>query len=308
MPMQESPLPHDAVIIGGSYAGLSAGLQLARARRRVLVIDDGRPRNRFASHAHGVLANDGRPGRDITDDARRQIMAYPTAVIRQGEAVSVERSGRGFSIAMADGATVEGRRVLLAHGVEDAPPAIPGVKERWGQTAIHCPWCHGYEIDRGPIGVLSQGEHTTHYALMVAEWGEPTLFLDPAVQLSAEETRMLGLRGVAIERTPIAALEGAAPLLDGARLADGRFIPLKAIFVGSHVRLGNSFAEHLGCEMTDTPVGRLVKVDPMQQTSQPGVFAAGDLARAASNITYAASDGMTAAHGLFRSLLEEELA
>ncbi|MFT4955579.1 MAG: thioredoxin reductase [Brevundimonas sp.] len=308
MPMQDNAHQHDAVIIGGSYAGLSAGLQLARARRQVVVIDDGRPRNRFASHAHGMLSNDGRPGGDITGDARRQITAYPTAQLRQGEVVSVQRTDQGFSIAMADGAVVEARRLLLAHGVEDTPPAIPGVKERWGQTAIHCPWCHGYEIGQGPIGVLSQGEHTAHYALMVAEWGAPTLFLDADVQLSAEERRMLDRRGVTLERTPIAALEGAAPQLDGARLTDGRLIPLKAIFVGSRVRLSNGFAASLGCELADTPVGPLVKVDPMQQTTQPGVFAAGDLARAASNITYAASDGMTAGQALFRSLLMEELA
>lgn len=306
--MRQDPLQHDAVIIGGSYAGLSASLQLTRARRRVLVIDDGRPRNRFAARAHGVLASDGRPGRDIADEARRQIRAYPTAEIRHDEAVAVERSGHGFSIALADGATVEGRRLILAHGVQDILPAIPGVVERWGRTAIHCPWCHGYEIDRGAIGVLSQGEHTVHYALMVAEWGTATLFLDPGVTLSAEDTRVLGLRGVSIERTPIRALEGKAPSLDGARLVDGRFVPLKAIFVGSRVRVANSFAESLACEMTDTPLGRLVKVDAAQQTTQAGVFAAGDLARAASNITYAMSDGMTAAHGVFRSLLEEELA
>lgn len=302
------PMPHDAVIIGGSYAGLSAALQLARARRRVLIIDDGRPRNRFAARAHGVLANDGRPGSEIAAAARAQIAAYPTVAFRQAEAVEVARIEHGFSVAFADGTRTQGRRLVLAHGVEDCPPDIPGVRERWGRTALHCPWCHGYEIGGGPIGVLGRGDHAVQYAAIVAEWGQATLFLDADHPLTHEEAHLLFRRGVTVESTPLERLEGEAPTLTGARLTDGRFIPLKALFVGAHVRVANAFAESLGCEMTDTPMGRVIKVDGMQQTTRPGVFAAGDVARAASNITLATADGMTAAHALFRSLIEEEAA
>ncbi|MFZ4164909.1 NAD(P)/FAD-dependent oxidoreductase [Brevundimonas sp. NPDC058933] len=307
MPMRENPMPHDAVVIGGSYAGLSAALQLVRARRRVLVIDDNRPRNRFAARAHGVLSHDGRPGAEIAAAARAQVAAYPTAAFRMAEAVDVSRIDGGFSVAFADGTKTLGRRLILAHGVEDVLPEIPGVKERWGRTALHCPWCHGYEIGGGPIGVLGRGDHAVAYATIVAEWGQVFLFMDPA-GLSQDDARVLARRGVTIEPTPIERLEGEAPTLTGARLTDGRFIPLKAIFVGASVRQSSGFAESLGCEMTDSPVGRIVKVDAQQQTSQPGVFAAGDLARPASNITLATTDGMLAAHGAFRSLIEEETA
>lgn len=298
--------PHDAVIIGGSYAGLSAAMQLARARRRVLVIDDGRPRNRYASHAHGVLANDGRPGAEITRTAREQLQAYPTATIRVGEAVETVRTDDGFLVTLAEGEAVTGRRLILAHGVEDMLPDIPGVRERWGVTALHCPWCHGYEIGGGAIGVLGRGPMAAHYASVVSEWGETTLFLAPDVILSADEASVLEKRGVAIERTAIAALEGAAPELSGVRLADGSFMALKALFVGASVRQTNRFAEALGCEMTDTPMGRIVKVDAQQRTTQAGVFAAGDAARAAGNITLASADGVLSAYGVFQSLLEEE--
>lgn len=307
MPMRENPMPHDAVVIGGSYAGLSAALQLVRARRRVLVIDDNRPRNRFAARAHGVLSNDGRPGAEIAAAARAQVAAYPTAAFRMAEAVDVSRIDGGFSVSFADGTKTLGRRLILAHGVEDVLPDIPGVKERWGRTALHCPWCHGYEIGGGPIGVLGRGDHAVAYATIVAEWGQVVLFMDPA-GLSQDDARVLARRGVTIEPTPIERLEGEAPTLTGARLTDGRFISLKAIFVGSSVRQSSGFAESLGCEMTDSPMGRIVKVDPQQQTSQPGVFAAGDLARPAGNITLATTDGMLAAHGAFRSLIEEETA
>ena len=302
------PMPHDAVIIGGSYAGLSAAMQLARARRRVLIVDDGRPRNRFAARAHGFLSQDGKPGAEIAAVARAQVSAYPTAAFRMAEAVEVERIDGGFSVAFADGTRTSGRRLLLSHGVEDVLADIPGVKERWGRTALHCPWCHGYEVGGGPIGVLGRGEHAVQYAVTVAEWGQVTLFMDLSNPLSPEDARRLDRRGVMMEPTPIASLEGEAPALTGARMTDGRVIPLKAIFVGASVRVASPFAERLGCEMIDTPMGRIVKVDGLQQTSQPGVFAAGDLARAASNITLATADGMTAAHALFRSLVEEETA
>ncbi|WP_278449600.1 NAD(P)/FAD-dependent oxidoreductase [Brevundimonas diminuta] len=307
MPMRENPMPHDAVVIGGSYAGLSAALQLVRARRRVLVIDDNRPRNRFAARAHGVLSHDGRPGAEIAAAARAQVAAYPTAAFRMAEAVDISRIDGGFSVAFADGTNTTGRRLILAHGVEDVLPDIPGVKERWGRTALHCPWCHGYEIGGGPIGVLGRGDHAVAYATIVAEWGQVVLFMDPA-GLSQDDARLLARRGVTVEPTPIERLEGEAPTLTGARLTDGRFIPLKAIFVGASVRQANGFAERLGCDMTDSPMGRIVKVDAQQQTSQPGVFAAGDLARPAGNITLATTDGMLAAHGAFRSLIEEETA
>lgn len=300
------PMPHDALIIGGSYAGLSAAMQLVRARRRVLVIDDGRPRNRFAARAHGVLTNDGKPGAEIAAAARAQVAAYPTAAFRMAEAVAVERIDGGFQVAFADGTRTTGRRLLLSHGVEDVLADIPGVRERWGRTALHCPWCHGYEIGGGPIGVLGRGDHAAAYAATVAEWGQVTLFMGMETGLSPEDARLLYRRGVTIEPTPIARLEGEAPTLTGVRLTDSRFVALKAIFVGANVRVASPFAEHLGCEMTDTPMGRVIKVDGMQQTTQPGVFAAGDLARAASNITLATADGMTAAHALFRSLVEEE--
>jgi len=156
--------------------------------------------------------------------------------------------------------------------------------------------------------VLGRGDHAVPYAATVAEWGQVTLFMGLEAGLSPEDAHLLHRRGVIIETTPIARLEGEAPTLTGARLIDGRFVAMKAIFVGANVRVASPFAEHLGCEMIDTPMGRVIKVDGLQQTTQPGVFAAGDLARAASNITLATSDGMTAAHALFRSLVEEETA
>lgn len=303
----EPTMPHDAVIIGGSYAGLSAAIQLVRARRRVLIIDDGKPRNRFAARAHGVLAQDGRPGAEITAAARAQVAAYPTAAFRYVEAVDIGAVEGGFEITLADGTRTSGRRLLLAHGVTDRLPNLAGIQERWGRTVLHCPYCHGYEIGGGPIGVLGASAMSIHQALLIADWGQVTLFLNDVVQPDAEESRQLARRGVIVEPKPVTALEGDAPSLTGARLSDGRLVPLRALFLGVGVRQTGTLAETLGCALDETPMGRIIRVDDFKQTTVPGVYAAGDVARMASNITLASADGVMAGIGVHRSLIEEEM-
>lgn len=304
----DQTMPHDAVIIGGSYAGLSAAMQLVRARRRVLIIDDGRPRNRFSARAHGVLGHDGRPGSEILAEARAQVGAYPTAAFRIGEAVEARAVQGGFEIRMDDGTTTSGRRLVLAHGVVDALPQLEGVSERWGQSVLHCPYCHGYEIGGGAIGVLAAGPMSMHQALLVADWGEATLFLNGAFEPDAEELRKLARRGVRVERARVAGLEGEAPRLTGVRLEDGRVVEVSALFVGPSLHQPGRMAEALGCEMEVSAMGSIVRTDAFKLTSVPGVFAAGDTARMGSNVTLASADGVMAGISLHRSLIDEEAA
>jgi thioredoxin reductase len=150
-------MTYDAIVIGGSYAGLSAATMLARGRRSVLVLDSGLRRNRFAAHSHGVLAQDGRPGSEIVAAASAQLAEYPTVRQIQALAASVDRSGGGFLVRTRDSLRFSGRKILLATGVTDLLPAVPGLAERWGRSVFHCPYCHGYEIGGGPIGVLWTG-------------------------------------------------------------------------------------------------------------------------------------------------------
>jgi len=301
-----NPAPHDAVIIGGSYAGMAAAMQLARARRRVAIIDTGKPRNRFASHAHGVLALDGRPGAEIAALARAQLCAYPGVTFHDDEATAAERGERGFIVRTRAGAALHGRRLILAHGVAEDLPDVKGVAERWGRTALHCPYCHGYELEGGHIGVLATAPHSAHYAMLIADWGDVTLFLNNALELESDIRARLDKRGVRIEATPIDALEGEAPDLSGARLIDGRLVPLKAIFVGARFKSANTLAHDLGCTFEDTPMGAIIATDWLKQTNVPGVFAAGDAARAMTNITLAAADGVMAGIAAHRALVEEE--
>jgi thioredoxin reductase len=306
---------HDAIIVGGSFAGLAAALQLARARRNVLVVDAGLPRNRFASESHGVLGHDGKPGPQLLAEARQQLLAYPTAKVFNGRVSRVQSgpstgSGQveaGFVVEAEDGLRwFTGRRLLLATGVADVLPAIPGLEARWGQTVVHCPYCHGYEIGGGSIGVLGTGPMSVHQAQMFADWGDVTLFTQGVVEVSPEEQAQLAVRKVRVEASPIAELLGTAPVLDGALLQDGRRVVIKALLVGTQVRMASPLAEALGCAFDDSPFGPIVRIDAWGETSVTGVYAAGDMARVPHSITFATASGVAAGIRLHSSLITED--
>jgi thioredoxin reductase len=298
---QEILMRYDTAIIGGSYAGLSAGLQLARARRRVLVIDAGLRRNRFAAASHGFLGQDGRAPADIAAHGRRELMAYPTVEWREGEAGSAERTPDGFAIGIG-GATVLARRLVLAVGVTDTLPDIPGIAERWGRSVFHCPYCHGYELNEGRIGVIAASPMALHHGLMLPDWGETTLFANGAFSPSAQEAADLARRGTRIELAPIARIAGEAELV----LGDGRRETMAGLFTQPFTRLASSLPESLGCEMEDGPTGRYIATDGMKQTSVPGVFACGDAARAAGSVALSVGDGAMAGAATHRSLMFNE--
>lgn len=299
----------DVIIIGGSFAGLSAALQLARTRRPIAVIDAGMPRNRFAARAHGVLAQDGKSGSAILAEARAQLAAYPnvsqlTGTVRQATPGS---SGKlAFSVSLDDGQLIAGRRLILATGVRDVLPQLPGVAERWGQTVLHYPYCHGYEIGGGPIGVLGRLPASVHQASLIADWGDVTLFTSGMPPLDDDALQLLARRNVALESTAVMAVEGNVPAISGARLADGRLLPLRALFLAAPVQQASALAQQLGCVLEEGMMGPIVQVDAMKMTSVPGVHAAGDAARAMANITFAMADGVMAAVGAHHALIMED--
>ncbi|WP_457941142.1 NAD(P)/FAD-dependent oxidoreductase [Mesorhizobium sp. 10J20-29] len=294
---------HDAIIIGGSFAGLSAATQLARARRSVLVIDAGEPRNRFAEHAHGFLAQDGEPPSAILNKARRQLAAYPTARMINGRATLAAKADGGFEVTVGDQAGFTGSRLILATGITDELPDIPGLAERWGKTVIHCPYCHGYEFGGGPLGVLATGAPSIHQALVVADWGDTTLFCAGAFRPDASQTEQLRQRGVAIETIPLTSIEDGPNGGISARLDDGTHRTMRGLFVAPRSRMAGRAAEQLGCEMTEGMLGPLIKVDDMRRTSIPGCFAAGDAAQPAQSIPFAVSTGAFAGLAAHQSLM-----
>ncbi len=296
-------MQYDVIIAGGSFAGLSAATQCARARRKVLVIDAGKPRNRFAAHSHGFLTNDGKPPREILDEARRQLLTYPTVELVDDLAEKAEAVDGGFAVTTKSGDSFTASRLLLATGVRDTLPDVPGLADHWGTRVAHCPYCHGYEIGGGAIGVLASVPNSAHQALLVADWGDVTFFTNGAVEPDAEQRQAMAARGIKIEQAKVTAVEDAGAGGLRLRMKDGRGPVVKALFVATRTGMASPLAEQLGCVMSDGMAGPVIKVDQRQETSVPGVYAAGDAARAMHNVAFAVADGAMAGVGMHQSLV-----
>lgn len=292
-------MQYDVVVIGGSYAGMAAALQLVRARKAVLVIDAGQRRNRFASHSHGFLTQDGVDPGEIARTARAQLQAYPHLVWKDGKAVAVTGARDDFTVMTDDGLSHHARRVLFATGVIDQLPEIAGLPERWGRTIFHCPYCHGYELDMGRIGVIATGAMSIHQAELLMDWGKVTLLTNSAVEPDLDARRKLETRGVTLDDGRIDRIEGEADVL----MADGRRLNFAGIFTATRCVPSSPLAEELGCAMEETPMGIQVRTDEEKQTTIPGVFACGDAARVPHSVSLAVGDGAWAGIQLHRSLL-----
>jgi len=300
-------MPFDVIVVGGSFAGLAAATYIARGRRSVCVVDAGKPRNRFAAASHGFLGQDGSDPRTMLAQARVQLAAYPQATIVEGQAVDV-RAGRDFTVTLASGEALDAARLVLAYGITDVLPEIPGLAERWGKSVLHCPYCHGYEFADGKLGVLAVSPLSAHQALLIAEWGATTLYLNGG-DMPDERTRaQLARRGVGIEPAPVEALIGEVGTLSGLMLGDGRMAAVDALYLAPRTRMNSPLAERLGCALDEGPFGPVIRTDAAKLTTVAGVYAAGDIARAPHSVSWAVADGVTAGVSAHQSLAFASLA
>jgi thioredoxin reductase len=278
---------------------MAAGLQLARARRQVLVIDAGRRRNRFTRASHGFLGQDGKPPEVIANEARAQLLAYPTVSWIDATAERADGSIDAFSVT-ASGTAHQARRLILATGVVDELPEVAGLRERWGRSVFVCPYCDGYELNQGQIGVLAADARSFHHAMLLPDWGSVTLFTNGAYEPSADERAALARRGVVIEPTPVTAIEGEAATVV---LSDGRSIALSGLFVLPRTHMASPLAAQLGCGFEDGIFGPIITTDPMKATSVAGVYACGDVARTMASVSLAVADGAMAGVAAHQSLV-----
>jgi thioredoxin reductase len=288
----------DVIIVGGSYAGLSAALQLVRGRRRVLLIDAGIRRNRAAHHSHGFLGQDGRNPAEIAAQGRAEVLAYPTARVLETRAESAARTHEGFTVTAANRDSYAAKRLILALGVTDELPEIPGVADRWGRSIFHCPYCHGYELGGGRIGVLATAPLSTHQALMLPDWGEVTYFTG-GLEPTPDERLALERRHVAVEPAPVKRIEDVATVC----LADGRALPFAGLFLMPRTRVASRIVSDLEVELEDAPTGSIIRTDATKETSVRGVFACGDAALPAGSVAFAVADGARAGIAAHRSLI-----
>lgn len=290
---------YDVIIVGGSYAGLSAGLQLARARRKVLMIDAGQRRNRFAATSHGFLGQDGQAPDVIAAEGRSQLMEYSTVTWVQDSVLETHRQADGFRVRSQCNGEFAARRLILATGVVDELPAIEGLQERWGTRVFHCPYCHGYELEQGRIGVLATSALAMHHALMLPDWGPTTLFTNGVFTPDAEQRVQLERRGVSWEGGSVRRISGEHADVE---LEDGRVFNLDGVFTMSRTRI-SPLVEQLGCATIDGPTGPYVHTNETRQTSVAGVFACGDASLAAGSVALAVAEGVRAGVGAHVSLI-----
>lgn len=290
----------DIVVVGGSYSGMAAALQIARARRTVAVIDAGVRRNRFSKAAHGFLGQDGRPPATIAADARAQLLAYPNVTWFDARATHARATATGFTVQITGGSTLEARRLILAIGVADELPEIPGLAQRWGSSVFHCPYCHGYELNRGRLGVLATGPLSVHQALLLPDWGETVLFVNGAIDIDNEQAAQLGARGVSIETEMVEEIVGEQA---DVRLRDGRIWTLSGLFTTPRTSPASPLAGELGCACEEGPSGSYIRTDAMKETSVAGVFACGDAARPFGSLSLSVGDGAMAGAAAHQSLI-----
>ena len=303
-PAGPQPSNFEVIIVGGSYAGLSAALALGRSLRRVLVIDRGAPCNRQTPHSHNFLTRDGETPAAIAAEAKRQVLAYPTVQWREGRAVAGEKSEAGFLVRTEAGETFGAEKLLFATGVQDQMPELDGFAACWGISVLHCPYCHGYEVHGQPLGVLANGEAAIEFCRLIHHWsGELTLFTNGPATLPASHRQELTQRGIRIVEQPIRALDHGQGQLRQVVFENGEVYALTALFARVSFRQHCPLPEALGCQLTDA--GH-IRVDEMQQTTVAGVFAAGDNTTGFRAVSIATAAGSKAGAMINHHLIQEK--
>ncbi len=303
---------YDVVVVGAGPAGLGAALALARARRSVLVIDDGSPRNAPAGHVHNYLGREGTPPGELLAIGRREVTGYGGEVVADRVTGAEPLEGGGFRVDRRDGTPVEARRLLVTTGLVDQLPDVDGLAERWGTDVIHCPYCHGWEVRDRPIAVLAISPMSVHQALLWRQWTpDVILILHDAPAPGGDDAERLAALGIDVVDGPATAVEGQHDRVTGVRLTGGRVVPCRHVVVaprfearaGLLARLGLPTADFLA---GDHVLGSHVPADATGATAVPGVWVAGNVTDPAATVIGAAAAGLRAAHGINLSLVTED--
>lgn len=303
----------DVIIVGSGPAGLSAALVLGRSRRRVFVLDAGRPRNAPSAGVHGFFSRDGVKPEELLQIGWEQLRPYESVEHREGQVVEVRGSDGAFEVVLDNREGLYAGKLLLASGVSDELPETPGFRELWGRGVYHRPYCHGWEVRDRSLAVLNSGEMAAEHAAMVRNWSRDIVLLtDGSPGPDEEDRRRLRALGVPVEEKKISHLEGDAEnrTLHQVLFEDGSSLDREAIFYGPPQRQGAGLAEMLGCEIESVgPAPAVVKSDPLtRETTVPGVYVAGDAGSPVQSVIFAAASGANAAYFMNHALVAEEFA
>lgn len=283
----------DVLIIGGSYAGLSAGMTLGRALRKVLIIDNGNPCNKQTPHSHNFITQDGKHPLEILQTAKQQVLKYDTVKFYQGLAVKAKVITDGFEIVTNDGSVFIVKKLLFATGLKDFMPSIEGFAACWGISFLHCPYCHGYEVRHQPTGILANGDKAMHYAQLLSNWtNDLTIITNGASQLTADQTAKIHSKNIPIIEQEIEAVEHIDGNVQQIKFKDGSTIAVNVVYTSPPTEQKCSLVEALGCELTETG---WVKVNDFRETTVEGVYACGDNSSMRAVAIAVATGGMAGA-------------
>ncbi|MFH8337776.1 NAD(P)/FAD-dependent oxidoreductase [Streptomyces sp. AM6-12] len=295
---------YDVIVIGGGAGGLNAALVLARARRSVVVVDSGEPRNAPSAHMHSFLSRDGVPPLSVLETGRAEIARYG-AVLLKGQVDQVEAGEPGgYVVRLAGGATLDARHVVLASGLRDELPAVPGLRALWGKDVIFCPYCHGYEVRDQPLVVLGVHPASAGQALLLRQWSHDVVYVPHSQPLTEEDRERMDARGVRVAEGPVSCVLTEGGRLRAVELADGRTLECAAVFVFPKMTPNDAAFDGLGCARDEA--GWLV-TDRAGRTSRPGLWAVGNVVDSRAQAVTAAGMGAAAAFALNHDLVDEEI-
>ena len=298
---------YDVVVVGGGAAGLNGALMLARSRRSVLVIDGGAPRNAPASGVHGLLARDGMPPAGLLKRGRAEVREYGGQIV-SGDVTVVARDDDGFAVTLS-GESIRARRLLVATGLVDELPDIPGLRERWGRDVLHCPYCHGWEVRDQAIGILATGPMAMHQALLFRQLsGHVTYLAHTSPPPTGEDAEQLAARGITVIPGEVTSVETHDDRLTGVRLSDGTMVRLQALAVAPRMVARADFLAPLGLKPVEHPsgAGEHLPADAVGRTDVPGVWVAGNATDLSAQVGSAAAAGAMAGAQINADLAAED--
>lgn len=294
----------EVIVIGGSYAGLQAGMTLGRALRKVLIIDSGKPCNAQTPHSHNFLTRDGETPAAITRVALEQLKTYHKVQLLHGKAIKGEKNENGFTITTEAGEIFIAKKLIITTGIKDLVPEIPGLAECWGISVIHCPYCHGYEVANQPTGILGNGNGGFETVKLIQHWTKDlTLFTNGPSSLTAEMTAQVKRKNIRIIETPVKAIIHVNGYLSEVELADGTKVPLKAVYARLPFIQHSDIPAQLGCEFT---ASGHIRVKDFGKTNVDGVYAAGDNCSMMRGVANAVSAGLAAAAFVNSEMIGEQ--
>ncbi|WP_374465460.1 NAD(P)/FAD-dependent oxidoreductase [Chryseobacterium sp.] len=294
----------DVIIIGGSYSGLSAGMSLGRSLRDVLIIDNGKPCNRQTPHSHNFITHDGKTPSEISQLAKKDVEKYNTVSFYNGTAVKIQKTNEGFKIETSSGEKFNSKKLIIASGVKDVMPDIPGFAECWGISVIHCPYCHGYEVKNEVTGILSNGDMAYEFSKLIFNLTKSlTLFTNGKASLTDEQIKKLAQNKINLNEDEIEKIEHDNGSIQKIIFKNGKEVSLKALYAKIPFEQNINVSADLGCELTEQG---FIKVDMMQKTNVPGVFACGDNVTMMRSVANAIAQGNFAGAVVNKELSDEE--